>query len=375
MIVLGGILICDDVQHIISRLLDHVGSPSQPRGSSDWRSFKSQSHSSQSKSRSQSSKSLSIGLRTSTHISVPVQKLAPLNELCTSLFPVYPLPKHDADDDDDNAPTLFGPSMKDISSPVPSHSQVPSLPSVTSPSSVSSFHLHRHDMHHIHAPQLVAREGVPYNITDVSFDDASIYEARASIKAALCDVDMACVVYCLQNNNDPSNIVSMIDAEAMLIIDDMDKSNNDLGNIVSMVDSTLNDMEKSNDDLGAIVSMMDSVLNDTEKNNDSLNNVVLMIDADNTKKKDNDSSIVVLMIDSTIDDMQKNDGDSSNIVLMIVSTVDNTKKKDNDSSNVVSMIDHAEAASTIGDMKKIDNNHNKESSDYDNNNTILVLRK
>jgi len=41
MIVLGDILIRDDIQQTISRLLDHVGSPSFPDGSSDHRSSKS----------------------------------------------------------------------------------------------------------------------------------------------------------------------------------------------------------------------------------------------------------------------------------------------------------------------------------------------
>jgi len=79
-------------------------------------------------------------------------------------------------------------------------SQVPSSPPVTSSSSASSFYLRLHDLHCIYAPQLVAREGVPCNITNVPSDEASIYKTCALIKALLCDIDMAHVVYHLQTS-------------------------------------------------------------------------------------------------------------------------------------------------------------------------------
>jgi len=117
----------------------------------------------------------------------------------------------------------------------------------------------------------------------------------------------------------------MIDAAAVLIVDNTKRNNNNLNDVVSMIDSTVNDMEKS----------------------------------------DNDLSDVVSTIDSTVDEMEKSNDNLDNVISMIISTVDNTKKNDNDSSNVVLMIGHAEAALTVGDMKKIDNDHNKEPSDYD----------
>jgi len=41
------------------------------------------------------------------------------------------------------------------------------------------------------------------------------------------------------------------------------------------------------------------------------------------------------------------------------STVNNTaKKNNNDFSNVISVIDHADAASTVGNTKKTNNDHN-----------------
>ncbi len=155
--------------------------------------------------------------------------------------------------------------------PVPSPSQVPSLPLVTSLSSSSSFHLHLHDLHHIHAPQSVAGEGVPCNITDVPFDDASIYKTCASIKASSCDVGMACVVYHLQDDDDPSNIVLMIDAEAALTVDDTKKNNDDLSNVVSMIDHaeaalTISDTKKTDNDHNNIVSTIDTDTVSTDNN-------------------------------------------------------------------------------------------------------------
>jgi len=132
------------------------------------------------KSKSQSSKSLSIGLRTSTCISVPVQKLSPTWVGPSSM--------------QDIASLVSSPSLVSSLSPIPSPSLVPFSSLVLSPpsfpyptpvsspslvpslSSTSSFHHCLHDMHRIHVLQLVAREGIPCNITNVPFDDASTYK-------------------------------------------------------------------------------------------------------------------------------------------------------------------------------------------------------
>jgi len=103
MIVLGDILVCDDIQQTISRLLDHVGSPSFPDGSSDHRSFKSHDrlhHSTgtcSSKPWSHTSKSSSTGSHTGTHISIPVQVLSPVvkpyNSTTIQAVSTSPLPE------------------------------------------------------------------------------------------------------------------------------------------------------------------------------------------------------------------------------------------------------------------------------------------
>jgi len=135
-------------------------------------------------------------------------------------------------------------------------------------SSASSFHLHLHDMCCIHALQLVAGEGIPCKITDVSLDDASIYKTCASIKTSSCDVDMVCVAYHLEDNDDPSKIILMINAEAVLIIDNTKKNNDDLDNVILMLDSTADNMKKNN--------------------NDDSSNIVLMIDTDAASSNNNE---------------------------------------------------------------------------------------
>jgi len=232
MIVLGDILICNDVQHTLSCLLRHVGSPPRPKSSLDWHSSRSQSHSSQSKSKSQSSKSLSIGLRTSTHISVPVQKLAPTLVGSSTK---------------DIASLVVSPSLVSSLSLIPSPSLVPSSSPVSSPSlvpspsSASSFHHCLHDMHHIHALQLVAGEGIPCNITNVPFDDTSTYKTHDSIKTSLFDIGMTHVAYHLQDGIDLDNVVSVIDhAEAAaLTINNLKESNDYLNSIASMINVEL----------------------------------------------------------------------------------------------------------------------------------------
>jgi len=80
------------------------------------------------------------------------------------------------------------------------------------------LYLHLHDLRCIHALQLVAREGVACNITNAPFDEITS-----------CDIDMACVVYHLQDDDDSNNnVVSMIDH--------MKKTNNDHNNVVLMID-------------------------------------------------------------------------------------------------------------------------------------------
>jgi len=69
MITLGDILIRDDVQHTITRLLSHVGSPS-PRPLKSIKSRSSSHSSSRHRSHSRASHSSSIGSRIGTHISV-----------------------------------------------------------------------------------------------------------------------------------------------------------------------------------------------------------------------------------------------------------------------------------------------------------------
>jgi len=70
------------------------------------------------------------------------------------------------------------------------------------------------------------------------FDNASTYKTHDLIKTSLCDVDMAHVVYCLQDDIDLDNIASMIDAEAMaLTINDLKESDNYLNSVASMIDA------------------------------------------------------------------------------------------------------------------------------------------
>lgn len=72
MITLGDILIRDDVQHTVSLLLDHVGSPSS-RNNRDSLASRSRTHSRRTtiKSSSHASHSSSIGSRSGTQISIP----------------------------------------------------------------------------------------------------------------------------------------------------------------------------------------------------------------------------------------------------------------------------------------------------------------
>jgi len=180
-------------------------------------------------------------------------------------------------------------------------------PPATTDSSPSSA-LRLHDMRCLHALQSVATEGVPCNITDVPFDDASTYETRASIKASSSDIDMAHVVYRLQDDDDLNNVVLMIDSNAV----DVKKNDDDLVNVVSMIDSTLDNMEKNYDDCVDVVSMIDSTVDDTKKNNDDSSNVVSMIDADAASTQNNDDlNNVVLMIDADTASTQHDDEPSN----------------------------------------------------------------
>jgi len=258
--------------------------------------------------------------------------------------------------------------------------------------------LHVHDdLRCIHAPQSVAREDVPCNITNALFDETTS-----------CDVDMARIVYRLQDDGDSDNdvvsIVLMIDSTADGVsmidstIDDMEKGNANLDDIVSMINSTadgismidltVDDMEKSDDDLDDVVSMIDC----TKKIDDDHNNIVSMINhaeavliANNMKKNDNDlNDVIVLMINSTVGSDSSNgasmiDADAAStwnnndlndivsIVLMIGSTVDDAKKNDDDFSNDEELSDYrshynavkdnnvdAEVASTVNDMRNND---------------------
>jgi len=197
----------------------------------------------------------------------------------------------------------------------------------------------------IHALQLVAREGIPCNINNVPFDGASIYKTHALIKAPSYDIDMAHVVYHLQDNDDPSNIVLINDAEAALTVDHTKKIDDYLGDVVSMIDSTFDYMEKNDGDLSNVISIINSTVNDTKKSDDDLGDVVSMIDSTfNNMKNDNDLSNIVLIINSTANDMKKNDDNSNNIVLMISAYAASTQNSD-DSSNIISMI-NADAALT-----------------------------
>jgi len=79
MITLGDILIRDDVQHTISHLLDHVGSPSSHNNHSSLTSWlHSHSQCSPNKSSSQVSHSSSIRSQTGTQISIP-SRLQPVS--------------------------------------------------------------------------------------------------------------------------------------------------------------------------------------------------------------------------------------------------------------------------------------------------------
>ena len=76
-----------------------------------------------------------------------------------------------------------------------------------------SLHLCLHDLRHIHALQLIAREGTASNIDDIPFDEvppvSSPHVLDRTLESSLCDVDMACLVYHLQNSD-------MTDAEHLL---------------------------------------------------------------------------------------------------------------------------------------------------------------
>jgi len=67
---------------------------------------------------------------------------------------------------------------------------------------------HTPPLHHlhfmIHALKSIAREGMAYNINDIPFDKTptiSPYALLRSLESSFCDVDMACMVYCLQNSD------------------------------------------------------------------------------------------------------------------------------------------------------------------------------
>jgi len=125
MIVLGDILIRDDIQQTISTLLDHVGSPSFPDSSSDHRSSKSRrslksrerSHHS-SKPRSQSSQLSSIGSRTGTHVSVPTRESSPMIESHTLSDPAPLLPNIGGNDDPVTTPITSNPLISILTTPI-----------------------------------------------------------------------------------------------------------------------------------------------------------------------------------------------------------------------------------------------------------------
>jgi len=67
------------------------------------------------------------------------------------------------------------------------------------------LHLCLHDLCCIHALQLIAREGTASNINDIPFDEvppvSSPHVLDKALESSLCDVDMACLVYHLQNSD------------------------------------------------------------------------------------------------------------------------------------------------------------------------------
>jgi len=66
------------------------------------------------------------------------------------------------------------------------------------------LHLCLHDLHHVHALQSIAREGIACGITDILFNElpppASLCSLIKSMEASFCDIDMACMVYRLQTS-------------------------------------------------------------------------------------------------------------------------------------------------------------------------------
>jgi len=322
MIIVGDILIRDDVQTMILQLLRHVGSPT----SLTHCSHQSRSH--QTKHSCESVGSPLIGdhrhssrsRRLRSHQAKLSHKSPILDPTLLLDSPAAMVPSSD----------LGSSSNQHLSlPPVPSPSLVPSpssafLPTVYpsgSDDSATLSHLHSHDL------QLVAREGVPCNITDASFE------------TSFCNADMARVVYRLQDNNAPSSIDNerKIDNGFSNIVSKKDDNDfNDVVSIVLMIDSTIDNMEKYDNNHDNIVLMMVSALEDMVKSDDDLGDIMSTIcsTASIMKKNKDDPSIVVSMIDSTLDNTRNNDDDLNDVVLMINSTIDDTKKYDDDSGIV-----------------------------------------
>jgi len=67
------------------------------------------------------------------------------------------------------------------------------------------LHLRLHDLRHIHVLlQSIAGEGTACNIDDIPFDEVSPappYALTKILESSVCDVDMACLVYRLQNSD------------------------------------------------------------------------------------------------------------------------------------------------------------------------------